>query len=460
MPVSSGRITKSRKGKTAPTHNKNHRWESFNTKISQIGALDPLHRLRRHELDAEDFSLTTSYFLKGVQRWSELCMASGWVSFKRQVLPLCESLPQLLHFEARIMDLLAEHIAAHEKESLEPLLELLTAFARDLGVRFEKHYGRALELISAILGGPQDVEVIEWTFGSLAWLFKYLWRLLVPNLAPTYDALAPLLGRTRHTPHVARFAAEALSFLVKKAASTSNRETSLPSIVAHVRDDLCSMADERQFTLYRDGVMLMFAEAMRGTGQAIHSSAPAVVSVLLAALPESERTPGPNQIWTGVLCGALTSVLHNSNATALVDLVDAIVEHIKADVAQGPSEEQPWRCTPWCRVIGVLAGVRGGSRVEKWTPLVEVLVDLLAGLAKARPDVPEDLVGLLWQDVLVNAAIVWQQAPMDALIKFKTSFTQTMTREPCMRWFVPFCVYLDELDAGRFNSLFRQDFQK
>jgi U3 small nucleolar RNA-associated protein 20 len=460
MPVSSGRITKTRKGKGAPTHGKNHRWESFNNKIAQIGALDPLHRVRRHDLGTEDLSTTTSYFQKGLQRWSELNLARGFIAFKRAVMPLCESLPQLLHFESRIMELLAEHIAAHEKASLEPLLDLLTAFARDLGVRFEKHYGRALELISGILAKPQDVDVIEWTFGSLAWLFKYLWRLLVPNLCPTYDMLAPLLGRSRHTPHVARFAAEAMSFLVTKAAAPSNRQTALGKIVAHIRDDLYSMAGDRQFTLYRDGIMAMFAEAIKGTGEAIHTSGPALAQALLAALPEAEREPNPNPIWTSVICGALTSVLHGSNATAMTELVAAIVGYIRSDVENGSFAHLPWRCLPWCRVIGTLAGVRGGSRVAEWPPLVDAFIRLVESFSMAQPGAVDVMDGLLWRDVIVNAAIVWHQAPMDTLIKHKTAFTHTITHEPFVQWFIPFCVYLHQLDSGRFSSLFRQDFQK
>jgi U3 small nucleolar RNA-associated protein 20 len=357
------------------------------------------------------------------------------------------------------MDLLAEHIVIGEKEALEPLLELLTAFARDLGVRFEKHYGRALGLIRDILATPQDVEVIEWTFGSLAWLFKYLWRLLVSNLCPTYDALAPLLGKTRHTPHVARFAAEALSFLVKKAATPSNRETALAKIVEHVRDDLCAMAEDRQYTLYRDGIMAMFAEAIRGTGEAIYTSGPAVAQALLAALPDAEREPNPNAIWTGVVSGALTSVMHGSNAENMTELLAAVVEHIRSD-EDNALAGRPWRSIPWFRVLGTLAGVRGGARVAEWSAIVEVLVRLVQNVSQARPDVPEAVEGLLWQEVIANVAVVWHQAPMDALIKHKTAFTQAMTAKPWSRWFIPFCAYMSELDPRRFNSLFRQDFQK
>ncbi len=197
----------------------------------------PYERCGRHDLDAEDLSATTSYLRNGVEKWAELNISASFSSFKREVLPLCESLPQILHFEDKIMGLLASYIGRREKEALEALLDLLTAFAHDLGSRFEKHYARSLGLIVDLASKPQPAEVIEWTFGALAFLFKYLSRLLVPDLRPTYDALSPLLGKSRQPGHIARFAGEAMSFLVKKAAAPANRDRALPLIVNHAAAD-------------------------------------------------------------------------------------------------------------------------------------------------------------------------------------------------------------------------------
>ncbi|PHH88062.1 hypothetical protein CDD83_8047 [Cordyceps sp. RAO-2017] len=201
---SSGRIEKVRKNKIAKNHTKNHRWESFSTKIARLNSLQQLRKVRRHDLETEDLSTSTSYFKNGLQKWSELNLSKTFCAFKQKVLPLCESLPQILHFEEKIVELLAEHISLHDRDALEPLLDLLTALAHDLGVRFEKHFSRSLQLILDIVGKPRDVEVIEWSFGAMAFLFKYLSKLLAPDLRPTFDTLSPLLGKSRHPPHIAR----------------------------------------------------------------------------------------------------------------------------------------------------------------------------------------------------------------------------------------------------------------
>ncbi|KAF9769469.1 hypothetical protein IL306_013076 [Fusarium sp. DS 682] len=457
---SSGRITKARKNKNSTPHQKNHRWESFTTKISKFNSLQPLRKVRRHDLDNEDLSTTTSYFQTGLQKWGELNVSKPFSAFKTKVWPLCESLPQLLHFEQRIMDLLADFIAGQDKEALEPLLDLLTAFSHDLGVRFEKHYGRSLDLIVAIAAKPQDVDVIEWTFGALAFLFKYLSKLLVPDLRPTFKVMAPLLGKSRHPPHIARFAAEALSFLVKKAAAPSHRETALKRLVECARDDLLSIKDDRQFTLYKDGLMTMFAEAIKGTDNIIHSTGPAVFAALVDAIPEEERSLTEDTTWTDVVCGVLTSVIHHATTDTFGDFATGIHEAVRANMERISTADRQWQVVPLLRIYGTLAGVRKGNRLSDWAPLVKNFIDMLSGVTKAGLEVPQGAASTVWKFVIVNIAIVWHHAPIDALIPHLVPLIQSLSREPFMKWFIPFCCYFCELDAQRFESLFRNDFQR
>src|SRR5271170_4142108 len=102
--ISSGRIIKTRKAKKGTLHQKNHRWESFTTKISKLSSLDPIRKVRHHDIDAEDLSTATSYLKTGLEKWQELNMSEPFVEFTRQILPMCDSLPQIIHFEEKIMD--------------------------------------------------------------------------------------------------------------------------------------------------------------------------------------------------------------------------------------------------------------------------------------------------------------------------------------------------------------------
>ncbi|KAJ9157556.1 Small subunit processome component 20 [Pleurostoma richardsiae] len=452
---SSGRVIKPRKPKNLTPHQRNHRWESFSTKISKLHSLDPLRKVRRHDLDAEDLSATTSYFRNGLEKWADLNISKPFTSFRREVSPLCETLAQILHFERKIMDLLATYISMQDKEALEPLLDLLTAFAHDLGVRFEKHYQRSLELLTAIAAKPQDAGVVEWTFAALAFLFKYLARLLVPDLRPTYNMLAGLMGKQRHPQHIGRFAAEAMSFLIKKSAAPSSRETALPLIVKHAQIDLASSVGTKQFELYQHGMMTMFLEAMQSSGHMLHSTAPDVFSTLLKATPDDEFIPGNQRPWSDLCCGVLTGAIHHSTPETFQSLGESIITQ-----AAAPSTENSWRWSLFVRIFGIIAGVRKGSRVTDWPALVKALSTSLEFLLKSPRESSEQASSVTWEDVMINTAIVWNEAPMDAIIPSIPDLMRILTKEPFMRWYIPFCAYFAELNPRRFQSLFQKHFQK
>ncbi|KAK4229174.1 small subunit processome component 20 [Podospora fimiseda] len=448
--ASSGRIAKSQRHSKKTQHQKNHRWESFSTKISKLHSLDPLRKVRRHDLDAEDLDASTSYLRNGLDKWAELNLSKPYMAFKRQATPLTDSLAQILYHEQKIMDLLAEYIARHDKEAIEPLLDLVTAFAHDLGVRFEKHYARTLSLIVDLATKVHDVESIEWTFAALAFLFKYLSRLIVPDLRPTFDVVAPLMGKSRIPGHIARFAAEAMSFLVKKAAAPGHKDKALPLFVEHVRKDLQSMAGEKQYELYSQGIMTMLAEAIKGANNGVHSTGPEILAALMHDVPEEEMALPELTSWSDVCCGVLTSIIHHTT----VDTFKTIETRMSEEVVAGP------RSILFVRMLGVMAGVRRGNRLHNWPAFVKLLSAQLSYLTTCREQIEAIPSQRVWQHIIANAAIVWAQAPIDALLPTLSSFNAAMTKEPLMKWYIPFCSYLADLNSERFRSLFQKDFQK
>ncbi|OAA66994.1 Down-regulated-in-metastasis protein [Niveomyces insectorum RCEF 264] len=548
-PTASGRIVKPQRPKKPSLrqkehqqqHQRNHRWESFSSKIAKLNSLDPLHKVRRHDLDdaaTDDLSATTSYFRNGLERWTDLNLSRGFTAFRRAVSPLSDSLAQILHFEDRIMDALAAAIqqaqgADDGREALEPLLDLLTAFAHDLGARFvaRGYDARAFALLVDVARHNRgaglsrthhqqnhvlDAAVLEWTFACLAFLFKYLARLLVPDLRPTYDILAPLLGRpTTATPtattttatstttttanarvpgHIARFTAEALSFLVRMAANVSRRETALPLIVHHVRDDLlqavaasaaataASSAQRYKLAnavqLYTQGVMALFAEASKGPSETLRLSAAELYVSLLRAIPERERCAAqggdePATPWSDVCCGVLTSLVHHASPEALQALIDAIVADAAAATRPALKKNNnkkntvplptsgAWRLALYVRLIGVLAGVRGGAKIKDWSVLVLSLSQVLEAMASGPANAPWPAdTSLVWRHVVANVAILWHRAPMADLRPQVDIVIKNMDRcEPLARWFIPFCAYMAELDPGRFHTTLQAPFQ-
>ncbi|KAJ1327500.1 U3 small nucleolar RNA-associated protein 20 [Microdochium nivale] len=452
----SGRIIKPRKANSTP-HQKNHRWESFTTKISKLHSLDPLRKIRRHDLDKEDLDATTSYFKNGLDKWTDLNVSKPYMSFRREVLPWSDSLAQILHFQDKIFDALSRYISAYDKEALEPLLDLLTAFAHDLGARFEKYYHAAITLIVQVASRPQDAAVIEWTFACLAFLFKYLSKLIVPNIIPTYDTLAPLLGRDRNPPHIARFAAEALSFLVKKAAAPAHRDKALPRLVQHARDDLEKNTESRQHGLYYHGLATMFAEAMKGQGRVVHTTGPEILRALIVSVPSEQSLSSRPATWSDLVCAVLVSLVHHTTSETFTPVLEVVLECAQQD---SQAEDEPFRNCLGIRFFGIIAGVRKGSRITQWPKVLGALLDCLKRVAKGLQSPGDHDQTFFWQQVVVSVAIVWQLAPVDSIIPCITSFSGLMTNEPLMQWFIPFCSYFSQLDPDRFRSLFLKQFQK
>jgi U3 small nucleolar RNA-associated protein 20 len=462
--TSSGRIVKNSRGKKGTAHQKNHRWESFTSKIAKLNSLDPLRRVRRHDLDAEDLEKTTSYFKNSLENWQELNVSGLFVEFVQQTLPLCDSLPQILHFENKIMDLLVSSLEMKDRESMEPLLELLTDFAHDLGTRFEKHYARALALVTSIVSTPRDVEVVEWSFTCLAFLFKYLSKLLVLDLRPTYDLMAPLLGKQRQQPHIARFAAEAMSFLIKKAGAPAVRDKALKSIILHAKTDLLGTFGSREYGLYYHGMMTMLAEAVKGNGLSVHSSGVAIIKCMFAQFDGSEVMGENQRPWSDVICGVLVSSVHHTSSDTFEPVVTAVLEESKRSqdsFKASQSLENFQALMLSSKAIGVIAGVRKGSRIKDWPTLLKSAAGVLDALATHAKIVSSYEEGhQLWHSPIMSIAIVLQYAPMDAVIPFVSGYLSALAKDPMAPWFLTFCSYFAQVDADRFRSIVFSFFQR
>ena len=455
---------KARNLKKGTPHQKNHRWESFTVKISKLNSLDPIRKVRRYDIDAEDLSASTSYFRSGLEKWQELNISGEFVAFCQEVLPMSDSLPQILHFEDDIVSLLFAYIEKREPECLQPLLELLADFAHDLGTRFERHYGRSLELIASIAGSQQDVEVIEWSFTCLTFMFKYLSKLLVPDLRPTYNLMASLLGKQRQQPHIARFAAEAMSFLVKKAGAPTHREQSLSLIAQYAKSDLQSISGTKEFELYFHGLMTMFSEAIKGNGLTVHTSGPAIFKSLILLVTEEDVISPANSQWVDFICGVLTSILHHTDSDTFKDVLEVILKYSAAtsDLTAAPSRDiklgQPFLSA---RMLGTIAGVRKGSRVSDWSSLLKSMSEILLTVSTNEHKVQgQELDLALWKLVIMSAAIILLYSPMDAAIPFIPEFMDALTKDPLAKWFLAFCSYFSFVDPGRFNSVVLAYFQR
>lgn len=91
---------------------------------------------------------------------------------------------------------------------------LIVAVAKDLQSDFYPKFSDFFKKLVYLLQ-TKDPEITEWTFTTLAYLYKSLWRLLIKDIANVYTLLVPLLG-SNQPEHVQQFATESFAFIVRK----------------------------------------------------------------------------------------------------------------------------------------------------------------------------------------------------------------------------------------------------
>lgn len=439
---------KSKRRSTITT--KHHRFQPFSERIAKL-KIDPIRRRRNAQESEELAEGTETYLGRSLQEWKDLNLSATYTAFAKDVSSFCDSLPEVLHNEDKIMDLLVAYIEKGDAMAMEPLLNLLSHFAHDLDTRFEKHFQRAVATITAVAAKHQDPAVVEWSFTCLAWLFKYLSRLLAPDLRPLYDLMSPYLGKEVQKPYIIRFAAESLSFLVRKAAATYERDPGpLDRIVKHMMQDCLDARDDRSADLHHQGVMVLLTEAIKGVQLGIHSSAVATVQGLLVSAGQilKERPEG-DLVVTDLVTGVLTSVIHHTTPESFRPILDVVIDYIRTHT---DGDETSLRFA--CGLVFTIISVRKGTRVADWKPINTVIVSLVE-----RTENLQEIGEATAASLLSVTSVALQTATIDAVLPV-LGLLETLRKGKWAPHFLRFCDLFARLGKERFQSFVLPHFQK
>ena len=438
--MSSGKIAKApRSAKGGTSSSRKHRFESFNQRIAKLN-IDPIRRARTTDWKANDLAPTTSYVQAGLEKWKDLNLSENFTTFLQEAGPLCHSLPQILHHQQGIMGILVDHIEKRDSLSLEPLLDLLGRFAHDLGIRFERYFSKAVTLVASLASTHTDIQVIEWSFTCLAWLFKYLSRLLVPDLRALFHIMAPLLGRELQKFHTIRFAAEAMSYLLRKSALVFHKnQIPLSLIVDWIFEDLDSMKGITSTShLYQQGLMALFVGSMKGMDRRLHSCAPCIYRCLLGRILDKygHQSAKPE----AVLFGVTTSLIHYTDAGTLLPILEVIFDSI---------ERQGLASSNYIKIHGelifIVTTVRKASRINDWQPVIDALMSLLVSCQGSTDEIV--------LRVLHAAAVIIHACPVDVIVSRINPILSIIGCDQNAKHFLLFCNFVRELNQERFQDL-------
>lgn len=198
-------------GKGTKTGKKNtFRFQSFSERIDQISI-----KLGR---SAAEPQTADTHFFEALSHWAELNCTQQFVEFHRAVADKVQSHPQLLHCKDEIGDVLQQHLQVRDSLALHPVLDLLVQFTRDLQDDFMPYFTKFFDILVSLLNTHHhDPDVLEWIFTCLAKLFWFLRRFLIKDLQMVYKLCSPLLSSVHYREYINAFAAESLSYLLRKA---------------------------------------------------------------------------------------------------------------------------------------------------------------------------------------------------------------------------------------------------
>ncbi|KAL9600747.1 MAG: hypothetical protein Q9219_002988 [cf. Caloplaca sp. 3 TL-2023] len=443
--MSSGKKLKNGKSiKHGTSSKRKHRFESFSQRVARLN-IDPIHKTRQNNANLDIDDSTGSHFKSDLDRWKDLNLSENFTNFVREVSSLCNTLPQVLHHQAQIVSALTTYIAKGDPLSLEPLLSLLLSFAHDLGPNFETHFSGSVTLVTSLATRNTDVEVIEWSFNCLAWLFKYLSRLLVPDLRPLLRIMLPLLGKEPQKLFIARFAAESLSFLLRKAAVRHRKDPKpLLNAISFLLDDVDALGREgKDAPLYYYGLEILFVDAIKGIDRNLHSSGLALYGCLLdKTLSDIDDTKGRMILLEGVTVG----LIHHTEALTFKPVMEHCLQSIQQEMTQERSAQGLDSALQICeRLLCVLSTVRKGTRVLDWGPILDVLLELL----RLRQDYGESLTPAICE----TAVMVMQSASLDVLIPRVRPVMDCVANDKNQDQFLTFCSFFSQLNKERFDSL-------
>ncbi|SCU90757.1 LADA_0F06260g1_1 [Lachancea dasiensis] len=368
------------KHKETSKSSKRYRYSSFKNRIDNI-RIEPAKNLAKRVHD----HVETSHFLASFEHWEDTNLSATFINFADAVRPLSSTLPQILFNESEIFNYIFDTISKHDENALQPMLDLLAQFCHDLGPDFMKFYTRCMQMLTHLLDDAVNFEssdVFEWGFNCLAYIYKYLSRILAQDLLLTYDLLFPLLSHDKE--YLSRFSAEVLSFLVRKA-----KQTSLDAFINHT---FAQLRDDNTEHLY-DGLRILFTETLVSTKESLHSK----FGIIMQTLIQATLTSAENSRCVSVIADVIMNVLRHASRENAKQLYDVTLGQIENSLKSGAENTEVAT-----KLLIPLAYAESGQKVGSWSNLICCIQRLIAHAGKKLS--PSDT-SLLFCCVLRNSPI-------------------------------------------------------
>ncbi|XP_031478045.1 uncharacterized protein LOC116249069 [Nymphaea colorata] len=270
----------------------------------------------------------STFFKDALVYWRELNTAEDFISVYEEVMPLVQTLPQILLHKENLVSKLLEKIHMQAKLSLEPLLRLTAVLSRDLQEEFLPFLRRLCKSIVELLnsGGDRDPDILEQVFTSLSQTFMYLRKFLVKDIVNLLKTTKNLRFYPRD--YVQEFAAEALSFLLRSASPEQ--------LIKGVRK-LCYEVLKFPTSTIKNGVSTLLWHSMRGSSSRLHSKAKPMVLLLMdmSIYEYADKVGNGANTFAEVVNGAFQRICKELHAQDMDLLLKCLFEEMSDCIKSG-----------------------------------------------------------------------------------------------------------------------------
>nr|GLL39955.1 small subunit processome component 20 homolog [Ipomoea trifida] len=304
----------------------------------------------------------SSFFRDCLVQYRELNTAEDFISFYEEMLPLVQTLPQIVLQKDLILLELLSRLNMKGRLSLEPILRLIAALSRDLVDDFLPFLQRVADSLVVLLknGADREPEIIEQIFTSWSYIMMYLQKYLTKDVVYVLKVTVKL----RYFPkdYVQEFMAESVSFLLRNA--------SVKQLKKGIQNLMIEVVKKPSLTR-KSGISSLLWYAMRGTSSRFHSRADQVLRLLLdnSLYSIDDHFNGGPETVLEVVIGAFQRLCEELDAKQLDLMWDCLFNEITNSVANGHSMHL-------CRLLSLLISTVQKEYVEKisdYQPMLEVI---------------------------------------------------------------------------------------
>ncbi|RZB39164.1 small subunit processome component 20 -like, partial [Asbolus verrucosus] len=344
--------------KNKPTRHKDSnifKFQPFAERIANID-IDIFHRIgHENEADGDD---AECYFYQAIEHWSILNLTESFDSFKKEIKAhTLVTLPQLILDKERVVEVLLKH------------LSIVVAVAKDLHKDFYQYYKEFLEVLIDLLN-TKDTEQLEWTFTSLAYLFKFLWRSFVKDIATVFNTLLPLLSNTR-PDYINSFAAGSFAFVARKVKDW-------PTFLLHILKTVKTKRDGVE------GCGKLFFEIIHGVSGQFHSCAQTVLPFLFESLSNTNLPQDTLFEIMEQMIGNMVVTIHPQKSELLWNCLTTSLDNLVKNWKNSKEEKVAVVIELILKLLGQSVEHRQGRMLLNPFPVIQTISNVLS-----NGDLPE-----------------------------------------------------------------------